>query len=675
MTMRLSILLLVIAGCTGASSEEDLRARPHQSNAGLDWRDQVIYQIMIDRFENGDPNNDYNVELSVPGRYHGGDWQGVIDRLDYLEELGVTALWISPTFMNTEEDAGFASYHGYWPYDFIRPNHHFGDLAKLRELTDAAHERGMLVILDVIVNHMGQLFYYDINGNGRPDDFISGGGTSHTCVQICNNPERADECSEDERTYCANGAGYLERIIEWDPEYDPRGVQGWTSVGFRGPAEIRFTDWPEIKRTVPPRPPDWFGWPEDRPWFDSPSWYNRNGRVYLWWHEADYSPEFVREQETLGDFPGGLKDLDTDNPEVREAMIRVYQYWMEVGDFDGFRIDTLKHIDRPEVDPDVRGFYGEFTTAIRAHAARLGKENFFIFGEAFDGNDELSGAYTFPGRDSEGAFGRVDSTFYFSQYYRVIKNVFMGSNPTRDIACMYGSRVGDSSPDCADFAAGPTYYGEPHEGGIGLAPQQVLVNFLDNHDIARFLFAYQELRGTGDGAMEALRNALFFIFTWDGIPCVYYGTEQAFAGGVDPGNREDMFLGNPALGYPAFDTTNEMFGYVKSLIALRKEREALRRGAVSVTFASPDAGSQDGAGMFAFERDAGGDKVLVVINTRDAGTAATCTSPGNCMTTSFPPGTTLRDIAPGSDGASFTVGAGGSLEVTVPARGGRVLAP
>ncbi len=671
--------LSLLAACAGASDEEDLRARPHQANAGIDWRDQVIYQIMIDRFENGDPNNDYNVELSVPGRYHGGDWQGVIDRLDYLEELGVTALWISPTFMNTEEDAGFASYHGYWPYDLVRPNHHFGDLAKMRELVDAAHERGMLVILDVIVNHMGQLFYYDINGNGQPDDFLSGGGTSHTCVQICNNPERADECSEDEQTYCAEGAGYLGRIIEWDPEYDPRGVQGWTSVGFRGPADIRFTNWPELKRTVPPRPPSWFDWPADKPWFDAPSWYNRHGRVYLWWHETDYSREFVRDQEVLGDFPGGLKDLDTNNPDVRQALIKVYQYWMDVGDFDGFRIDTLKHIDRPEVDPDVRGFYGEFATQIRAHARDIGKQNFFIFGEAFDGNDELSGAYTFPGRDADGSFQRIDSTFYFSQYYRVIKNVFMDGAPTRDIACMYGSRTGTSTEDCAGFAPGPTYYGEPHaapeDGGIGLAPQQVLVSFLDNHDIARFLFAYQELRESDAGAVEALKNALFFIFTWDGIPCVYYGTEQGFHGGVDPGNREDMFLGNQDAGYPPFDTTNDMFAWVKSLIALRKEREALRRGAVSVTFSSASTGDEEDAGVFAFERSSGDDKVLVVLNARGSGTGTTCVTGGDCMFTSFAPGTVLRDIAPGSDGETFAVGTGGSLEVTVPARGGRVLAP
>ncbi|HLU67069.1 MAG TPA: alpha-amylase family glycosyl hydrolase, partial [Kofleriaceae bacterium] len=423
-------------------------------------------------------------------------------------------------------------------------------------------------------------------------------------------------------------------------------------------------------------------WPDDKSWFDDPSWYNRRGRVYLWWHESDYTREFVREQETRGDFPGGLKDLDTDNPDVQEALIRVYQYWIEVADFDGFRIDTLKHIDRPELDPDDRGFYGEFTTRIRQHAASLGKQNFFIFGEAFDGNDELSGAYTFPGRDARGEFGRVDSTFYFSQYYRVIKNVFMGGNPTTDIACMYNSRMGIQSADCADFARGPVYWGSPHatpeQGGIGLAPQQVMVSFLDNHDVARFLFAYQEMRGAREGALEALKNALFYLFTWDGIPCVYYGTEQAFDGGVDPGNREDMFLGNPDLGYPPFDTDNEMFQYVKGLIAMRAEREALRRGAVSVTYASPRSGAEQDAGVFAFERASAGDKVLVVLSTSDQGERTTCApadAGGLCMTTSFPPGTTLRDIAPGSDGASFTVGAGGALEVTVPPRGGRVLAP
>ncbi len=471
---RTAILALALAAaCTGATDETHPGKRPHQANADLDWRDQVIYQIMVDRFADGDPNNNINVEPSVPGRYHGGDWQGVIDHLDYLEDLGVTALWISPVVKNTEEDAGFASYHGYWTQDFLRPNAHFGDINKLRELVDKAHERGMLVILDVVTNHVGQLFFYDINGNGQPDDTLFGGGLSHTCVQICNNPGRASECTADERTYCDKGKDYLERIIEWDPEYDPRGIQGWSSLGFSGPADIRFPDWPDKNRTPPPRPPAWFGWPDDKPWFDDPSWYHRNGRVYTWWHEGDYSREFIREQETRGDFPGGLKDLDTDHPDVQEALARSFEYWIEVADFDGFRIDTVKHIDQPELDLNVRAFWGMFADRMRAKAKQLGKQNFFIFGEAFDGNDGLIGAYTFPGQDAQGAFGRLDSVFYFSQYYRGINPVFKQGAPTHNLECLYNSRVGKNPGDtfCSanGYAAGPTFYGQPvasAEGGV-----------------------------------------------------------------------------------------------------------------------------------------------------------------------------------------------------------------
>ena len=667
--------LATIAACGGAGDLDHPSDQPHRENAGIDWRDQVIYQIMIDRFDNGDPNNDFNAEPSVPGRYHGGDWQGVIDQLDYLEELGVTALWISPVVKNTEEDAGFASYHGYWTQDFLRTNPHFGDLLKLREMVDAAHARGMLVILDVVTNHVGQLFFYDINGNGRPDDWIAGGGTSHTCTQICYNPERADECSADELTYCERGIDYLERIIEWDPEYDPRGVQGWTSLGFSGPAEIRFTDWPEDNRVLPPRPPAWFGWPDDKPWFDDVEWYNRHGRVYTWWHEADYSTEFIREQETLGDFPGGLKDLDTDNPDVTDALTRVFEYWIDVADVDGFRIDTVKHIDRPELDLDVRGFWGEFTTKIRAHAADVGKQNFFIFGEAFDGRDDLIGAYTFGGEDAEGPFGRFDSVFYFSQKYRVIDPVFKKGAPTRNIECLYNSRYGRNPTDpwcqAHGYPAGPTFAAAPHaapaEGGIGLAPQQALVNFLDNHDLPRFLFE--------DADPQALYGALFYLFTWDGLPCVYYGTEQLFAGGVDPRNREDMSLGNAARDFPPFDTANDAFTTVRDLIAMRKDNPALRRGTVTPRWSTTEEGARRDAGIFAFDRVSDEQTALVVLNT-SAQSSETCAPEadgGDCMDTSFPPGTVVHDIAPASDGATFTVAADGTLAVTVPPHWGRVL--
>ena len=670
----LAAALAILAACGGADDVEFPGDIPHQSNANIDWRDQVIYQIVVDRFANGDVNNDFNIDPSVPGRFHGGDWQGIIDHLDYLQTLGVTALWISPVVKNVEEDAGFDSYHGYWTQDFLHPNAHFGDLQKLRELVDTAHKKGMLVLLDVVTNHMGQLFYYDINGNGQPDDYISGGGYSHTCLQICaQNPQ---QCSADELTYCTQGKDYLERIIEWDPDYDDRGIQGWTSLGFSGPATIRFTDWPDRNRVPPPRPPAFFKWPDDKAWFDSPDWYHKRGRVYVWWHEANYSEDFVREQETMGDFPGGLKDLDTDNPDVQAALVGSFKYWIDVADFDGFRIDTVKHIDRPEANRDKRGFWGVFTDAMRAEAAREGKQNFFIFGEGFDGKDDLIGSYTWGGKDADGAFGRFDSMFYFSAKYRGVDAVFAQDQPTKNLECLYNSRTGRNPTDAwcnsNGYPVGPDFGNVPHampaQGGIGLSPQQVPVNFLDNHDLPRFMFEKDD--------PNQLRAALMYLYTWDGIPCLYYGTEQLFNGGVDPANREDMFRGNEAMGYPPFDTTNDTFKLVQALIAMRKSNSALTRGTMNPLWSTTVAGARRDAGIFGFERvDGANQTALVVLNasTQSSETCAPVAEGGACLRTSFPPGTTLKDIMPGSDGKTFTVAGDGTVDVTVAARDGRVL--
>jgi glycosidase len=524
---------------------------------------------------------------------------------------------------------------------------------------------------------MGQLFYYDINGNGQPDDSISGGGFSHTCLQICmNNPS---QCSTDELTYCQEGSGYLERIIEWDPDYDDRGVQGWTSLGYSGPAQVRFTDWPDQNRTKPSRPPEWFGWPDDKPWFDDPSWYHRKGRVYVWWHEGDYSTDFVREQETTGDFPGGLKDLDTDNPDTKEALIRSFEYWIEMADFDGFRIDTVKHIDRPEVDRNKRGFWGDFDDRMRAKAKSLGKQNFFIFGEGFDGNDSLIGSYTWGGTDEQGSFGRFDSMFYFSQYYEGIKTVFgdqtAATPPTKHLECLFNARFGRNPDDpfCTShgYPAGPDFGNVAHakseDGGIGLAPNQVLVNFLDNHDVERFMF------GKPNPAM--LQSALQFLMTWDGIPCMYYGTEQAFAGGVDPANREDMFGGNPSKGYPAFDTSNDTFKMAQALIQMRKDHVALRQGELAPVWSTTETGPRRDAGIFAFERSAPDETVLVVLNASDqvSEACAPAEEGGACLHTSLPAGSTLVDVMPGNDGQTFTVASDGTVDISVPPRSGRVL--
>lgn len=122
--------------------------------------DDVIYLIMPDRFSDGDPtNNDPAIsrgqyDRSNPKKYHGGDLQGIINHLQYLKNLGVTAIWITPVYDN--DNKVNADYHGYGAIDFYRVEEHFGTMAKLRELVDKAHTLGLKVIQDEVANHTGQ---------------------------------------------------------------------------------------------------------------------------------------------------------------------------------------------------------------------------------------------------------------------------------------------------------------------------------------------------------------------------------------------------------------------------------------------------------------------------------------------------------------------------------------
>ncbi|HME06432.1 MAG TPA: alpha-amylase family glycosyl hydrolase [Bryobacteraceae bacterium] len=132
-------------------------------------QDDLIYLIMPDRFSNGDPSNDDPAiskglfNPADPHFYHGGDLQGILDHLPYLKDLGVTAIWINPLYDNVNhlnqiekaQDKPVTDYHGYGAVDFYAVDEHFGDGAKFRELTDAAHRSGIKIILDMVANHTG----------------------------------------------------------------------------------------------------------------------------------------------------------------------------------------------------------------------------------------------------------------------------------------------------------------------------------------------------------------------------------------------------------------------------------------------------------------------------------------------------------------------------------------
>jgi len=165
MTARLATaLLLALASCAHGPAAPGpasaAAAAPLAPLPSRDWRDEVVYFVLVDRFADGDPSNDAAVDRSARGAFHGGDLKGLLARLDEIASLGATALWVNPLVENVGgfvTGAGFPdwAYHGYWADDFGRLDPRFGDEADLRALVAACHARGIRVLLDVVYNHAG----------------------------------------------------------------------------------------------------------------------------------------------------------------------------------------------------------------------------------------------------------------------------------------------------------------------------------------------------------------------------------------------------------------------------------------------------------------------------------------------------------------------------------------
>jgi alpha-amylase len=414
----------------------------------------------------------------------------------------------------------------------------------------------------------------------------------------------------------------MSRITEFDPDWDPKGVQAFTSLGPAGRAPIIFIQDPKINRVPPPGI------------LGTAGAYHGFGRI------LNYDDE---KQRMLGDFPGGLKDVATELPEVRRELIDLFTRWVELVDFDGFRIDTVKHVEHE--------FWVEFASAVRARLKPQGKERFLMFGEAFDGNDELLGSYT------KGE-GELDSVFYFSQHYQVFRDIFANAHDekaqkgTDQIANLWSKRRAN-------------YRNEPQPDGIGVAPSRSLVNFMDNHDVARFLYS-------AAGDIDALRNALVLLMTEEGIPCLYYGTELDFAGGNDPANREVLW-DRPV----PYDKNGDTYRHFAKLAGLRAKYDALRRGDTNVVWSTPHVAGEEDAGIVAYERtggDAGPSYALVVLNTNGRKDSATADagSPGKIMKVGAR-GVLVDVLDP--EQKTYEVPPSGELRLSVPKQRAMILVP
>lgn len=493
------------------------------------WKDQVIYQVVTDRFFNGNPAND-----AVEGSYnpadgartHGGDFAGLRQKLDYLQMLGVTALWISPVVINTGGE-----YHGYAAKDLYTIAPHMGTKAELQALVADCHARGMYVVIDVVCNHMGTLL-------------------------------------------TSTASGY--------PGYNyPTGYPlSWRDTNNKYPG-----------------------------FFSDPSKFHNYGDVSNW----------SGTEQVLGAI-FGLNDIKTEDASVQAELVNAYTQLIADTDCDGYRVDTVKHVEG--------GFWDAWCPGIHNWAAVQGKGDFLMFGEVFDG-DGVAGPFT--GTMGSASY-RFDSMLWYGMYYAT-NNVWAGGAAPQDIVNTYGNLT----------VFDPTV-------------RERLVTFLDNHDNSRFQGA-----GLANQDQSRARAALAWLLTSNAIPCLYYGTEQEFDGGGDPWCREDMWDGQwnfgPSLGHN-FKESHSLFRWTRTLIDARKRHEALRRGPITHLYAEAAA-----PGLYAFRREAGADSVVVAINSSNAPLTQT-------LETLWPAGTVVGDAL--DPNVRDMVGAGGALTVALPARGARV---
>lgn len=304
--------------------------------------DEVFYFVMTDRFENGDASNDTGglagdalstgFDPTHKGFYNGGDLAGLRSQLDYIEGLGTTAIWLTPSFKNRavqgEGANASAGYHGYWVTDFTQIDPHLGTNAELEGLIADAHDRGIKVYFDIITNHTADVIDYE---EGQ-----------HSYIDQATEPYRdADGNAIDLADYADGSTPF--------PALDEQASFPYTPTVAPEDADLK----------VPA-------------WLNDPKLYHNRG-------DSTWEGESV----TYGDFVG-LDDLMTEHPTVVDGFVAVYEDWIDLG-IDGFRIDTAKHVNFE--------FWEQWATEVLDYAHANDKPDFFMFGEVYDADPQKLSPY------------------------------------------------------------------------------------------------------------------------------------------------------------------------------------------------------------------------------------------------------------------------------------------
>ncbi len=511
------------------------------------WDDEVLYFLFVDRFSDcreyggfrdtqGAPVNtpgdgrttplfdldgdsesaDRNTWFAAGKTWCGGTLAGVRDKLGYLERLGVTVIWLSPVFKQvTESD----DYHGYGIQNFLDVDPHFGTREELRELVAKAHSLGIRVILDIIFNHAGDVFTYQGN---HPYYYYQG------------------------RQFPVQGF----RAGKNDPG----------SLPFQTGAGGAQSAWPNGAV-----------WPEE---LQAPVAWTRQGRITRW----DDFPEYIDGDFcSLKDFNHGQSIKDPDSswdlwkriegfslapPLVHLA--EVYKFWIAYADIDGYRVDTVKHME-----PGAMRF---FANVIHEFAQGLGKERFYLIGEVTGGRKKAVEIVNTTGLDAALGINDIpDKLEYLAKGWRNPGNP--DTSDQEGYFDLFRNSLTQSKPTHQWFS-------------------RHVVTMFDDHDQVgvdhKFRFC-----GQHNDSHKYLRGAIALNLATAGIPCLYYGTEQAFNGadhrsGDQDKDYSDAFLRECMFGGAFgslqskdrhfFNEDNEFYVFTREVCTLRREHMALRRG-------------------------------------------------------------------------------------------------
>lgn len=505
--LALALSAIALQSCSSAKTEHkaqksvekaavSISREPLPNYLSRDIKDEVFYFVMPDRFHNAKPENDEgdpNRPISFGGldrtskwAFHGGDIAGLEAKLDYLQGLGITSIWMTPILRNKAVQKDGFGHHGYWVVDFTEIDPHFGTNDDLKSLIDKAHQRDMKVFFDIITNHTADVIKY--KECHKPDGkFLK---------------EGQKECTYLHPEDLASGKSYTPFV--------PVKEEG---------AKV-------------PR------------WLNDPKYYNKRGDTF-----------WEGESAIKGDF-AGLDDIDTSQEFVINGLTDVFKNLVTEFKPDGFRIDTVKHVDIE--------FWQTFSPALIAHANSIGIPEFFMFGEVYDGNPAGLSKFT--------TTGQLQAVLDFGFAFNVKDVVFNQQDVSQLMQLVNDDdyfRDSDSTPN-------------------------ELLTFLGNHDMGRagHFIESSSANMNKDDKLNISKIAHALMYFSRGVPVVYYGDEQGFTGdGGDVDAREDMdasqvvvYNDNNLLGTDAttaadnFDTKHPLYKALSELSDIRLAHQSLRSG-------------------------------------------------------------------------------------------------